>query len=184
MRVYCKFCGAKFHSPSKEYLECTSCGNTDDDDFEFGPDDPIQTDNPLIAKWIEIGRKNPWIAAAWDPEFDENSFHKCETFVELIKELEHGNWSTGQGFYYKNMAFINQVNGGDEWLVIRDDIKFESWSCGSVIRRSGPDRFATQFYQMYHATDEQLKYLNYNEVEVPETFEFDGIEFNYVGREW
>lgn len=176
MKVTCKFCSAAFHYPTKQ-VECPSCGSTDDNDFIFAPDDPIQTDNPLIAKWVKLGRKNHWIASAWDPTFNERSFYECKNVEELIAKLDHGNWCTGTGFYYRNMAFINQVGGGDEWLVIRGDIVFESWSCGYVIEKHGPDYFATQLYQMLNATDEQVRHLDYGEVEVPEVFDFDGKEF-------
>lgn len=169
MKVLCKFCTFNYHSPTKN-LECPSCGNTEERYFQFQEDDEITTDNPLIRTWVEIGRENYWIARAYDPEFDENSFYECQSVSQLIEKLEHGNWSVGSAFYYKDLAFINQVDGGDEWKVIRGDKAFESWSCGYVIRELGVNNFASTLYQMIYAEDVS----NYTDVEVPETFQFEG----------
>lgn len=117
--------------------------------------------NELIEKWIEIGNKNPWISQAWDPPFDENSFCECKTVDELIEKFEHGNWCLGTAFYYKNLCFINQVNGGDEWLVIRDSIPFESMSCGLIIENHGREYFKQLVERMLNATEEQLINLEY-----------------------
>lgn len=114
-----------------------------------------------IETWYKIGNKNPWIRQAHDPEFTRTSFIECMTINTLVKKLRGGNWSLGQAFYYKNLCFINQVDGGDEWKVIRDDIDFESWSCGSVIREYGEERFINQLNRMLAATDEQLRNLEY-----------------------
>lgn len=135
------------------------------------------TDTTWLQTWYKIGLDNYWIAQAWDPQFTINSFQECKTLDYLMTKLASGNWCTGQAFYYRNLAFINQVNGGDEWLIVRNDINFESWSCAYVLEVQGKDYFASDIYQMLNATDEQLKQLEYGNVEVPMEFEFDGVTY-------
>jgi len=107
-----------------------------------------------IEKLVEIGKRNPWIKRAWDPEFDADSFITAKTFGELCLLLggvfpvhvkngdakalasyyghqfndASSNWCTGTAVIYKNYAFINQVNGGDEWLTIRYNPEAETYT--------------------------------------------------------
>ncbi|OMF76735.1 hypothetical protein [Paenibacillus glucanolyticus] len=119
------------------------------------------TDVSNIETWYKLGLKNPSIKQSYDPEFSRNSFSQCMTIDTLVKKLRHDNWCLGQAFYYKNLCFINQIDGGGEWKVIRDDIAFESWSCGYVIRTDGVERFINRLNRMLAATDEQLRSLDY-----------------------
>ena len=60
--------------------------------------------------------------------------------------------------FYKNACFINQVNGGDEWLVIRDDIAFESFT----MRRFSQDGILEKYIERFlKASKEELESLNY-----------------------
>ena len=120
----------------------------------------VPTSEDLRETWLAIGNKNPWIANAFDPEFDLDSFCECKTIDELIERFKHGNWSVGSAFYYKNMCFIQQVNGGDEYLTIRGNIVFESWSCEYAVRRD-ETYFRRELRKMLAATDEQLRTLTY-----------------------
>lgn len=115
----------------------------------------------LIPIWLKIGRNNPWIREAYDPEFNERSFAECKTVDYLIQQFARGNWSVGSAFYYGRLCFINQVDGGDEWVVIRGDIKFESVSCGAIIRSQGENAMKELIERFLVATDEQLKRLDY-----------------------
>lgn len=94
-------------------------------------------DTSNIHTWYKIGNSNCWISAADDPSFSEARFTECKTLDYLMDKLYAGNWCLGQAFYYKNLCFINQVDGGDEWLVIRDDLSFESASCRQMIKDDG-----------------------------------------------
>jgi hypothetical protein len=38
---------------------------------------------------------------------------------ELIEAFRHGNWSKRTGFVLGNLAFIEQVSGGNEWLAVK-----------------------------------------------------------------
>ena len=89
----------------------------------------------IVEKWLSIAQQNPWIrqrgsgdandTCAFEEALSEQDFFQCNTVVELYSFLVRGNWMLGQPFYFKNLCFINQINAGDEWLVIRDGIAFE-----------------------------------------------------------
>lgn len=118
---------------------------------------------PMIPTWMRIGARNPWISQAWDPEFDRESFAEVGSLSELKDALTHGNWSTGVAFCLEHAGhfwcFINQVNGGDEWLVIRNGLAFESVTA----RAAWPtlDAIRDSFYRWTNATDDQLKRLEF-----------------------
>lgn len=38
-----------------------------------------------------------------------------------------GNWSFQIGAVYRNLAFINQVDGGDEWWTLRYQAATNTW---------------------------------------------------------
>lgn len=112
----------------------------------------------MIQEWLKIGRRNAWIKDAWDPPFDERSFEEVTSVEELKEELYRGNWAIGTAFYYNNICFINQVDGGDEFLVIRGKVTFESISARVMIANGDFDDFIKD---VEVATDEQLKNLTY-----------------------
>jgi hypothetical protein len=124
----------------------------------------IEPSGDLVKDWYGLCSENIWIRGAYDPIFTLDSFYECKSVDELVEKLEHGNWCLGNAFYYKNICFIQQVDGGDEWLVIRDNIVFESWSAGRVIREGGElgkERFVRVLSHMLWATPKQLRSLNY-----------------------
>ncbi|QPH40615.1 hypothetical protein [Pedobacter endophyticus] len=88
----------------------------------------------LKKAWYKIGSQNYWIAKTDDPVFTEGSIATCQTIESLQKEIGSGNWCLGQGFSFKNLCFINQIDGGDEWLTIKDDYCFESITFGHFIK--------------------------------------------------
>lgn len=87
-----------------------------------------------IEDWIRIGRDNPWIKYANDPPFNRRSFVLCRSVEELYVFIWHGNWSLGTAFVLGDLCFINQVDGGDEYLTIKRDLPFESASLREMIR--------------------------------------------------
>jgi len=113
-----------------------------------------------IPTWLRIGIENPWIVEADDPPFSERSFHECKTADELIEKLDHGNWCLRQAFYLGDICFINQVNGGDEWLVIKQDCAFESFTTRPMIHDSLYP-FKRLIEDIQKATLEQCRKLEY-----------------------
>ncbi|CAM4052684.1 hypothetical protein L1N85_19930 [Paenibacillus alkaliterrae] len=89
----------------------------------------------MIDLWLYHGYNNPWIRQADDPFFTRKSFHVCETVEDLIEKFQKGNCCLGQVYIYKNLVFINQVDGGDEWLTIKDYCPFESITFKAVLRQ-------------------------------------------------
>ncbi|TFF93366.1 MAG: hypothetical protein EU543_03800 [Promethearchaeota archaeon] len=63
--------------------------------------------------------------------------------------------------YYKNICFINQIHAGDEWLVIRDNIAFESLTALAVLKDKGEQGIRNFIEDVLVATREQLKALEY-----------------------
>jgi len=92
----------------------------------WNPADPVAT-------WLALGEANRWICRACDPAFTRTCFVECGDAEELADRLAHGNWCLGQAFYLGNLCFIQQVGGGDEWLVIKENVAFESVSCERLI---------------------------------------------------
>jgi hypothetical protein len=90
--------------------------------------------NEFVPIWYFIGVTNPWISEAYDPEFTFDSFVECESFEHLYEQTAKGNWCLGQAFYHQNICLINQIDGGDEWLVIKDDVPFESVTVGAMTK--------------------------------------------------
>jgi hypothetical protein len=114
--------------------------------------------SPDIDTWLDIGRKNLWIKRAWDPPFNRRSFHVCATIEELKEKLAYTNWSLGTAFAFEDLCFINQVDGGDEWLTIRHGVAFESITFRYIIERH---EFEGYILRLLAATPEQCKTLTY-----------------------
>lgn len=108
-------------------------------------------------EWVKIGKKNPWIKRASDPAFDIRQVHEKKTVQELYDHFQHGNWCTGDAPYYQNICFINQVDGGSEYMVIRDDISFESLTA----ERYSLEKLTAFIERVQKATPEQLRKLEY-----------------------
>ncbi len=93
----------------------------------------------LVAKCQENG----WLKRGgydWqdDPFMEEYpyEFSKAESIEDLRNAFARGNWAIRQGFVYEDLAFIQQVNGGDEWWTCKrfdgEWVDFESWSFGRI----------------------------------------------------
>ena len=92
------------------------------------------------------------------------SIAQAETIAELRRFFEHGNWSIRQGIVLDDLAFINQVNGGDEWWTLKKFdgvwLPFESITFRQIIIRG---EFSKYIRQLLHATREQCQNLTYAE---------------------
>jgi len=116
------------------------------------------TNETWLDTWEKIGKQNLWIREAYDPPFAKNMLKKCDTVEQLQEKLFYRGWCLGQGFYYQNICFINQMDGGDEWLTIKDGYAFESISFAGFIKR---EIFSILIQRLLDASKEaciQLKY--------------------------
>ena len=118
------------------------------------------------------GSANSWLRRGgypWqdDPYLEEYpyEFAKAGSVEELRGFFAHGNWALRQGIVYEDLAFVQQVDGGDEWWTLkRTDsgwLAFESWSFGRIVQE--PERFSHAIECMHRATPEQCKRLEYME---------------------
>ena len=77
----------------------------------------------------KIGMKNGWCSGEFDRQdgnfiveedrLNNNSGFVIEDVEQLRDFFKHGNWCLGQAVIYKSLCFINQINGGDEWLTMK-----------------------------------------------------------------
>lgn len=115
-------------------------------------------------------QENIWLKKGGVPFVDDPfleldspySFCVAEDIRDLELYFEHGNWSIRQGIVYKDLAFINQVNGGGEWWTLKKDgdsyIDFESITFKRLIE-SG--EFPAYMDRLLKATPEQCSNLKY-----------------------
>jgi hypothetical protein len=127
--------------------------------------------DPLLSQQLEdMCQQNGWLKRGgydWqdDPYLEEYpySFARVETIDDLRECVGGGNWSIRTGFVYDDLAFIQQVNGGDEWWTLKktDDgwLSFESWSFSRIAQ--DPIEFDRAITSMHIATPEQCKRLEY-----------------------
>ena len=115
---------------------------------------------------VEKCQENGWLKVGgfdWqdDPFLEEYpyEFSRTDSVDRLREALGSGNWAIRQGFCYRDLAFIQQVNGGDEWWTLKRDgdawTGFESWSFGAIAQE--PERFERAMRDMCEATPEQCR---------------------------
>jgi hypothetical protein len=125
-----------------------------------------EPDAELLNQWLDIGRENPWIKYADDPPFTRSSFYGCQSMEELEERLGFAAWALGTAFYYRNLCFINQVDGGDEWLTIKsfregdklDSLAFESITFERYIEEG---TFKGLIERLLRASKEDCRRLTY-----------------------
>ena len=115
---------------------------------------------------VEKCQENGWLKVGgfdWqdDPFLEEYpyEFSRTNSVDRLREALGSGNWAIRQGFCYRDLAFIQQVNGGDEWWTLKRDVDawtdFESWSFGAIAQE--PERFERAMRDMCEATPGQCR---------------------------
>ena len=110
-------------------------------------------------KAYKIGMGNGWCNGKFEKQdgnfivkedrLNNNSVCVIDDLQTLKEFFKMGNWCLGQAVIYKCLCFINQVNGGDEWLTMKlfEDgrvIDFESYT----FRPSACD-YQEEFQQSY-----------------------------------
>lgn len=142
--------------------------------YGFDNIESIEKDSELHCKLVKKCQDNVWIkergAAFGDDPFLEldspYSFCKTDDIESLKKHFEHGNWAIRNGIVYKDLVFVNQVDGGDEWWTLKLDpetneyVGFESVSFRTIIK-SGEGEFEKYIDRLEKATIEQCLNLNY-----------------------
>jgi len=118
---------------------------------------------------IKKSQENIWLKRGGvmfteDPfaEYDyKYSFADCENVKELEKCIKEST-AIRSGCIYKNLAFVNQVNGGDEWWTLKQFdgklVGFESITFDGFIKRG---EFEDLIDRLERATESQAKNLEY-----------------------
>lgn len=125
------------------------------------------TDSAIESKCQE----NEWICRGgipWqdDPYLEEYPYEFCHapSMEALARFFEHGNWAIRQGITYGDLAFVQQVDGGDEWWGLKRDGEgwrdFESANLGTLLESSRQD-FERTIASMSAATAEECANLEY-----------------------
>lgn len=115
----------------------------------------------LLAKMSEVAGRNYWIRMADDPPYVEDSVVLLQNEAAAEMFFRGGNYSNGTAAIYGKLGFINQVNGGSEFCVIREDAgSFESYSTRLIVDNNRDDLFES-FADMEAATVDELRTLSY-----------------------
>lgn len=115
-------------------------------------------DDKLLESWYQLGLAEPSIRAAEDRPFTKARFTGCDSVDELAEQISAMPWPAGTAFYYRDLCFIQQANGGDEWLAIRHETAFETMALAPSLA----DRtFASLVRRLLAASKEQLEQHTY-----------------------
>ncbi len=160
--------GGRYYAQKTNLLNPYECGHSiDDQQRRSGFADRLCAEKEAtraaswIPTWLKLGKENPWIRSAGDPPFTTQSFHACVSDDELLDKFAHGNWCLGQAFYRGDVCFINQSNGGDEWLTIKQGTPFESISFGRIVRDQGRPAAQAILDRIRAAPVEKCRELDY-----------------------
>ena len=127
----------------------------------------------LLPAWLDIGGANPWIRKARDPRFGVESFWVCQDSDELCDRILRVNfrvddvfvlgYALGSAFVLGDMCFINQVEGGDEWLTIKGRTPFNSITMWTRQETKSQARLRLEetIGRIRAATEEQCRRLEY-----------------------
>ena len=120
----------------------------------------------------KLGMMNGWCSGRYAMEdgdyiaeedrLNENSYTIISKLDDLYKFFKHGNWCLGNSVIHKNLCFIQQIDGGDEWLTIKnfpgEAIAFESMSFDTV---DYPE-FENIIGHLLKATKDECVHLDWN----------------------
>jgi hypothetical protein len=125
----------------------------------------------LEKRLIATAQTNPWLKVGGvDFEDDLCMEHDYTWFLQeytdpdmLAAFFEHGNWAIRAAVKYKDLIFVNQVNGGDEWWTVKicpdgTLLPFESISVARMIEHG---TWADCLQRMSTATSAQCRALGY-----------------------
>ncbi|MCL2532330.1 MAG: hypothetical protein FWE40_09320 [Oscillospiraceae bacterium] len=106
------------------------------DEYGFSEDDPLLEHVDLTGFGNEIAKEAGYTLSRYGAVLANDD------------GMQYGNWAIRTGFIYGNLAFVQQVNGGDEWLALRQTApdewnSFDSISLGHVLQEYGAEGFET-----------------------------------------
>lgn len=133
--------------------------------------------------WLKRGGY-PWQD---DPYLEEYpySFDRCFSMEDLRDFFRQGNWAIREGVVYGDLAFIQQVDGGDEWWTLKKDESgnWHDFESISFKRIAGDISELTRYVAgMRIATVEECKRLDYLPPE--SDMQWRGNAFPYLDDGW
>ncbi|GAH95207.1 unnamed protein product, partial [marine sediment metagenome] len=156
-----------------------------DTEWPLDPDRKFESPHFILEALKQKQQENAWLREGgpdreddWYPSYDYSyTAYECLTVDELRRAFLYGNWAIRQCFTYKNLAFINQVNAGDEWWALKkfEDgvlLAFESITMIAVIYHA-QDYFSDYIEQLLNATQAQCAKLEYTSDEFNKKYESD-----------
>lgn len=166
-RVHSEYYG---HKPTPVFRDGVIVRQGDGYNFavEYIDPEPLPMPDPSTlgpwgAAWLAAGEENSWIRCANDPPFDIRQFRRCGTARQLASWIAVGNWCLGSAFYWKDQCWINQVNGGSEYLGIKQDVVFESISAEAIAGDCDVEIHADSFsrwpYPLLPADNDLVQYF-------------------------
>lgn len=126
---------------------------------------PVVTRSMIIASPSVQG--NPWLMDSDYPMYDYafDAPTRFDSISELTDFFIQGNWALRQAVQYKNLVFIQQVNGGDEWLTLKvyegKLYAYESITMCGVIHCEGLAGYENYIERMVNATLDECKRFDY-----------------------
>lgn len=133
---------------------------------------PTASQKEFMEMCYKIGMKNGWCSGKYamqdgdciveEDRLNRNSFKVYADLAELKETLSRSNWCIGTSCIYNDLCFMNQVEGGGEWLTIKrfgdEAIAFESISMSLIIKDG---EFEDMIRRLETATKGQCRTLNY-----------------------
>lgn len=134
---------------------------------------PINEIEKLFKKLAyEKGMENGWCSGRYAEEDGDfiveedrlnlDSFVFIEDIFELEEFFRRDAWCLGQAVIFEELCFIQQVDGGDEWLTMKlfgnEVIAFDSISFQPSIRHG---KLGELLGRLLEASREQCKLLTY-----------------------
>jgi hypothetical protein len=135
--------------------------------------DQFPINENVVLAFMKKANENPWIngrvsiedgdpLSAMEYALNRNKFTFAHRFKVLKEFFEHGNWAQNEAIVYRDLCFVQQINGGDEWLVMKwfkdHAISFESMSFRFALKRGD---FEDIINDLCNATEEQCKNLEW-----------------------
>jgi hypothetical protein len=97
--------------------------------MKFGRKLRTKEEKEKWEKFYAKGMENNWCNGEYarlegkfiseEDRLNKNSVAVIDDIETLRQFFIHGNWCLGCSAIYKNLCFINRINGGDEWLTLK-----------------------------------------------------------------
>lgn len=116
-----------------------------------------------IPTWLDISRVRR-LSAATDEPLESRRICRHPTVHALAAAARSPYQARGNAHCWRNVCLINQVEGGTEFLVVREDLPFESFST----RLSSEVGLVADLVSIYYSSQEECRAWDYRGRDAPE----------------